>query len=48
MLIYPKYTDSQWGAETTQKRILENIYLIENKKALFECVKQLTVLSNPP
>lgn len=35
MLIYPKYTDSKWDAETTQKLILEHIYLIENKKALF-------------
>ncbi len=39
---------AKWDAETTKKLILENIYLIENKKALFECVKQLTVLSNPP
>ncbi len=26
---------AKWDAETTKKLILENIYLIENKKALF-------------
>ncbi len=33
--IYSKYTDRKWDDETTQKLILEHIYRIENKKALF-------------